>query len=114
MSTHSARFVLAVLALMFSGITSGFLVGTSPQDKGSQAFAFVVPGFSRALLAQGLGTPITEAEIAPWDISILPDGTGLPPGSGTPQQGAKIFAAKCAACHGESGKGGVAAAIVGG
>jgi len=49
----------------------------------------------------GLGTPISEADIAPWDISILPDGTGLPAGSGTPQQGATIFATKCAVCHGE-------------
>jgi S-disulfanyl-L-cysteine oxidoreductase SoxD len=61
-----------------------------------------------------LGRPITEAEIAGWDISILPDGTGLPPGSGTPEQGAKVFAAKCALCHGPEGKGGTAAAVVGG
>ena len=53
-----------------------------------------------------LGTPISEAEIAAWDISILPDGSGLPPGSGTPADGARIFAAKCAVCHGENGKGG--------
>ncbi len=66
--------------------------------------------------AQGanLGTPISEAEIAAWDISILPDGSGLPPGSGTPAEGARIFATKCAVCHGESGKGGLAAALVGG
>ena len=61
-----------------------------------------------------LGRPISEAEIAAWDISILPDGTGLPPGSGTPEQGAKIFAAKCALCHGPNAKGGVNAALVGG
>jgi mono/diheme cytochrome c family protein len=64
--------------------------------------------------AQNLGTPISEAEIAPWDISILPDGTGLPPGSGTPADGARIFTAKCSVCHGENGKGGLAAAIAGG
>ena len=52
-----------------------------------------------------LGKPITEAEIAPWDISIMPDGTGLPAGGGTSAQGAKIFAERCAACHGEGGKG---------
>ena len=61
-----------------------------------------------------LGKPISEAEIAAWDISILPDGSGLPPGSGTPEQGAKIFAAKCALCHGPNAKGGVNAALVGG
>jgi S-disulfanyl-L-cysteine oxidoreductase SoxD len=59
-----------------------------------------------------LGRPIDEAAIAAWDISILPDGTGLPKGSGTPSQGAPIFAEKCAACHGDNGKGGEAAALV--
>jgi mono/diheme cytochrome c family protein len=61
-----------------------------------------------------LGQPIGEADLAPWDISILPDGRGLPSGSGTPAQGAKIYAQKCALCHGEDGKGGVNAALVGG
>jgi S-disulfanyl-L-cysteine oxidoreductase SoxD len=59
-----------------------------------------------------LGKSVGEAAIANWDISILPDGTGLPKGSGTPAQGATIFAEKCSACHGDSGKGGTAAAVV--
>jgi cytochrome c len=60
-----------------------------------------------------LGKPIDEAAIAVWDISILPDGTGLPNGSGTPAQGAVIYAEKCVACHGDNGKGGgLAAALV--
>jgi cytochrome c len=60
-----------------------------------------------------LGRPIDEAAIAAWDISILPDGTGLPKGSGTPAQGAPIYAEKCSACHGDNGKGGgLAAALV--
>ena len=59
-----------------------------------------------------LGRPIDEAAIAAWDISILPDGTGLPKGSGAPAQGAPIYAEKCAACHGDNGKGGEAAALV--
>jgi mono/diheme cytochrome c family protein len=59
-----------------------------------------------------LGKPLDEAAIANWDISILPDGTGLPKGSGTSAQGAAIFAEKCSACHGDNAKGGVAAALV--
>jgi mono/diheme cytochrome c family protein len=51
----------------------------------------------------GLGTPISEADIKAWNIDVLPDGTGLPPGSSTGQQGALIYAQKCALCHGESG-----------
>jgi len=67
-------------------------------------------------LAQGpnLGTAISPADIAAWDINIRPDGSGLPPGSGTPAQGAPIYAQKCAACHGANGKGGINAALVGG
>src|SRR5215471_4024709 len=61
-----------------------------------------------------LGKPISPADIAPWDISIMPDGTGLPAGSGTPAQGAPIFAAKCSACHGDNGKGGIAAPVAAG
>src|SRR5712692_11020575 len=71
---------------------------------------------SSAVLAAGpnLGKPVDPAEIAAWDISIMPDGTGLPPGGGTPLQGARIYAQKCVMCHGENAKGGVAAAVVGG
>ena len=61
-----------------------------------------------------LGKPIDPAEIAPWDINILPDGTGLPPGSGTFAQGAAVYAQKCFMCHGENGKGGTNAGLVGG
>lgn len=79
------------------------------------ALGVLVLGSTRASAqSPGRGTPITEADVAAWDISILPDGTGLPAGSGTPQQGASIFAAKCAVCHGPNGTGGSAAALVGG
>jgi S-disulfanyl-L-cysteine oxidoreductase SoxD len=61
-----------------------------------------------------LGQPITAADLAAWSINVLPDGTGLPPGSGTSAKGAPIYAQKCAHCHGEQGKGGVNAAVVGG
>ena len=52
-----------------------------------------------------LGTPIGPRDLAGWDISVMPDGTGLPAGSGTPAQGERIFAEKCVACHGADGKG---------
>jgi mono/diheme cytochrome c family protein len=55
----------------------------------------------------GLGKPISEADIKAWDITILPDGTNLPPGSGTVTQGAKLYVDKgCVACHGPGGRGG--------
>jgi mono/diheme cytochrome c family protein len=61
-----------------------------------------------------LGRVATPEEIAPWDISIDPSGAGLPPGGGTARQGEAIFAAKCAACHGEKGAGKPNDQLVGG
>jgi S-disulfanyl-L-cysteine oxidoreductase SoxD len=53
----------------------------------------------------GLGQPVNAAEIAAWDLSIGPDGAGLPPGSGTGRAGAAVYAAKCMVCHGAEGAG---------
>jgi cytochrome c len=47
-----------------------------------------------------IGRSPTRAELNAMDISILPDGTGLPRGQGTARQGEPIFQAKCAVCHG--------------
>jgi len=52
-----------------------------------------------------LGRPATPEEIAKVDISIPPDGKGLPPGSGSVAQGAQVFAAKCSVCHGANAEG---------
>jgi len=51
----------------------------------------------------GFGRLAAAAEIKEWSIDVMPDGTGLPPGSGTPSQGAALYARKCAACHGKTG-----------
>ena len=59
-----------------------------------------------------LGQPISEADLAPWDLTIMPDGTGLPLGSGTPEQGRQLFATYCAVCHGENAKGGIVEGLV--
>ena len=69
---------------------------------------------SMAQETPGLGRSATAAEIAPWDISIPPDGAGLPPGSGTPEQGAIVYAQKCQSCHGEKGAGKPNDQLVGG
>ena len=71
---------------------------------------------SAAALAEtpDLGHPATPEEIARWDISIGPDGAGLPPGNGTPQQGEAVYVEKCLACHGEKGSGKPNDQLVGG
>jgi len=74
-------------------------------------------GFSASAVAAqhyGLGRAPTAAEIHAWDIDIGPDGAGLPPGHGSVAEGQKIYAERCAACHGEKGVGGLADRLAGG
>ena len=94
MSTPERSLVLA-LALVL-----GACAATSPSPRASQS--------------PGLGKPISERDIAAWDISAAPSGSGLPRGSGTPAQGAKLYKEKCVMCHGENGAGKPFAALVGG
>ena len=61
-----------------------------------------------------LGKTPTPAEIQAWDIAIGPEGKELPPGRGTATEGAKIFAQRCAPCHGPTAEGGIARRLVGG
>jgi cytochrome c len=61
----------------------------------------------------GIGRPATPAEIAALDIDVGPDGAGLPPGRGTSAEGAPIYAARCAGCHGKTGKEGPNDVLVG-
>src|SRR5580693_1916541 len=48
------------------------------------------------------GTPATQADIDAWNKDVRPDGTGLPPGSGTFEGGQRLFAERCAVCHGQN------------
>jgi S-disulfanyl-L-cysteine oxidoreductase SoxD len=61
-----------------------------------------------AVLAQlptyGVGRAPTAEEVKDWDLTIPPDGQGLPPGSGTAALGKPIYVEKCASCHGEKGE----------
>src|SRR4029453_18700774 len=51
------------------------------------------------------GSDPTPAQIRGWDISVGPDGIGLPPGKGTSATGAIVYEQKCQACHGAKGGG---------
>jgi cytochrome c len=61
-----------------------------------------------------LGRPATEDEIHAWNIDVSPNGDGLPVGRGTVGEGARVFAVKCASCHGPTGKEGPREVLVGG
>ena len=70
-----------------------------------------------AALAQsptyGVGRTPSADEIRTWDISISPTGKELPAGRGTSKDGEQLFKTKgCAGCHGLTGMGGRAPALV--
>ena len=46
------------------------------------------------------GTAVSNSEIAKIDIDAMPDGRGLPSGSGNYMKGKEVYTAKCLACHG--------------
>ncbi|RYG01856.1 MAG: cytochrome c [Chitinophagaceae bacterium] len=51
----------------------------------------------------GFGAKASAEDITKLDIDVRPDGTGLPSGKGISSEGRKIFALKCAVCHGATG-----------
>jgi len=85
-----------------------FLAAAAP----AALFALASPAFAQQ--SPNLGKAISVEDLASWDISIGPDGAGLPPGSGTVKQGETVFMAKCQACHGEKGAGTPNDRLVGG
>jgi len=63
-----------------------------------------------------IGKPATEDQIKAADITVFPDGRGLPAGKGTVAKGKDLFKSKCAVCHNDHGEGrqGQYPALVGG
>jgi hypothetical protein len=66
--------------------------------------AVAAPAVRAQLPTYRLGRAPTAEEIKAWDMTIPPDGKGLPPGSGTATQGEAVYTALCESCHGEGGQ----------
>ncbi|MET4575464.1 c-type cytochrome [Ottowia thiooxydans] len=89
--------LLALLAVC-SALSSGGVLAAQPAKANQQSVTGVKPAY---------GQHITEADLAHWNIDIrTKDGAGLPPGSGTIEQGKNVYESKCASCHGEKAAGG--------
>lgn len=76
--------------------------------------AALAGGAASAAETPHLGRPATAAEIQAVDISVPPDGSTLPKGSGTVAQGAAVFAQQCQVCHNAAGAGGPNDRLTGG
>ena len=76
--------------------------------------ALIATAAFAATPSPNLGRAPSAAELSAIDISITPDGRGLPAGSGAVEQGAAVYAAKCQSCHGANGAGGPNDRLTGG
>ena len=73
-----------------------------------------VSGALAQMPTYGVGRAPTAEELKAWDLTIPPDGQGLPPGQGTAVLGKPVYADRCAACHGDNGDDPKYRALVGG
>lgn len=62
----------------------------------------------------GVGRTPSADDLKRLDIDVMPDGHGLPTGSGTAEQGRAVYARWCASCHGATGREGPNDILVGG
>jgi cytochrome c len=85
------------------------MIRTTPPGRATILLTLTLAGSSAAAgeVPEGpkLGRPATTHEIAAVDTDVMPDGRGLPPGSGTVAAGRELYAQHCLRCHGEGGLG---------
>jgi cytochrome c len=110
MSRHKSLFAIslaAALAVCSHALAQNPAAQSPPASGAAQKATGQSPKYK-------VGHAPTAEEVKAWDISIPPDGSGLPPGEGTAEEGAKVYQARCQECHGADAKGGDEAALVGG
>jgi len=78
------------------------------------ALGLILPIAALAQEGPGLGEPLGADRVAELDFVVMPDGEGLPDGSGDARTGAELYRRHCLACHGENGRDGVSDALAGG
>jgi len=88
---------------MFPMLLLAAIACGAPKESGTRRGRVDSPPALPTRLA--LGSTPSDSLVKAWDIDINPAGVGLPAGSGTHAQGAVVFAAKCASCHGAHGEG---------
>jgi S-disulfanyl-L-cysteine oxidoreductase SoxD len=108
--------VSRLIAFVLFLLASGYRETSSDSSDGANRPGRNPPPFSKDTIGWpatfGFGRTATQKEIDAWDISIRPDGKGLPAGSGNAATGSAIYQVKCAACHGKTGMEGPYARLV--
>jgi mono/diheme cytochrome c family protein len=113
-TTRSALGIAAALFAFGSACTDSKQEKAGTAASQSNASQTTQPATDvRQLAPEPLVTNLSESELAQF-FSSIPDGRGLPEGSGTVQQGEKVYAAQCASCHGGKLEGGIGDKLIGG
>jgi cytochrome c len=108
--TRAAPATALWVALVAPGVALA-VVADQPRAAANQAGQ---PPIAHTATDYGIGHAVDAADVVAWNIDVSPDGKGLPAGSGDVASGRKVFASKCAACHGATGEGGLGDRLVGG
>ncbi len=103
------RAILLVAALAILAACAPRGGGAAHNAAGGPSAVAVPPRPARFELGR---TPGPE-EISRWNIDVMPDGEGLPPGSGSVEEGRDVYARRCERCHGDGGRGGPFDVLVG-
>ena len=93
------RSIVALGMLLLTAACTQQQSGGTPGARGAVSAAAAAPA------SYALGRAPSADEVAAWNIDVNPDGVGLPSGRGNAIDGAPIYAAKCAICHGAKGEG---------
>lgn len=109
-TNRSIRVSAVVLRHAVMTLSSSLMALACNADRGARAgdAAGAMPsaaGIAATPTRFELGTPATAAQLAAIDIDANAAGTGLPAGSGSYDDGAKLYAMRCAVCHGARGEG---------
>jgi len=121
--TNRNLIVSASVAVSVVLLSAGcFENGATPSDNNSLSKASIDGGVSYPIIngktsvylvsEQHNGMKInngrlpTANELKAWDKDVMPDGTGLPEGEGSVEDGEELYEAKCVMCHGDFGSGG--------
>jgi mono/diheme cytochrome c family protein len=87
---------------------------TSDRLRAAMLVLLLVTTATAAGETPNLGEPLSEAALEALDFTVLPDGEGLPAGSGTAAEGEALYRQHCLACHGAAGEGGANDRLAGG
>ena len=112
---HCCQWLPAGRATLRRGAVAAMVAGLVGAGAASEAQApsAAAPEPAAPPHVIGLGQPLAPADVERHAITVFPNGRNLPVGRGSVEQGARLYAMHCAACHGAKGIEGPAARLAG-